>query len=59
MVDCDSRVHDPIEEIKAIFNKILAWKKKMGDQAEQAVQVRTKLKSKEKIKIHNVKTLRT
>ena len=28
---CASRVSDPVDEIKAIFNKIQVWKEKMGN----------------------------
>ena len=30
----------------------------MGDQQKQSIQVRNKLKSKERVKVHNVKTLK-
>ena len=55
LVACDGRVEDPIEEIKAIFDKILKWKQGMGDQQQQATTVRKKLRAK--VKVRNVKTL--
>ena len=32
LIDAEGRVHDPEDEIKVIFDKIQAWKEKMGDQ---------------------------
>jgi len=32
--ECQKRVNDPTGEIKVIFDKIQAWKDKMGDKME-------------------------
>ena len=32
LIDAQGRVDDPEDEIKAIFDKIQAWKEKMGNQ---------------------------
>jgi hypothetical protein len=52
----EQRVGDPIEEIQSIFNKVLAWKTKMGDQFVQSQEVSKKLRSN--VKMHNIKSLR-
>lgn len=56
LIDCESRVHEPTDEIKVIFDKIQAWKEKAGDLDKQEKMVAKMLKFRELIKIHNVKT---
>ena len=52
-------VKDPEDDIKVIFDKILAWKKKFGDldQQEKAVSKALRNSKKNSVKVHNVKTL--
>jgi len=57
LVDCENRVQEPIDEIQAIFEKIHAWKAKAGDLDQQEKMVAVKLKPKEKLKVHNIKTI--
>ena len=45
-----------MDDIKVIFDKIQAWKEKMGDLEQQDKIVSKKLKPLTPIKIHNVKT---
>jgi hypothetical protein len=54
---CESRVSDPLDDIQLIFEKIQTWKDKAGNKDDAEKMVAATLKSKEKIKIHNVKTL--
>ena len=56
LLECESRIHEPNDEINVIFNKIQIWKEKAGDLDKQEKMVAKKLKFKEVIKIHNVKT---
>jgi hypothetical protein len=50
---------DPRDDIEAIFNKIQKWKQTFGDldQQEKAV-ARTLKNSRNKVQIHNVKTIK-
>jgi Ca2+-binding EF-hand superfamily protein len=59
LLACESRVSDPLDDIQMIFEKIQTWKEKAGDKDEQEKMVAKALKPKERIKIHNVKTLMT
>ena len=57
LLACEYRVEDPTDDISKIFDKILAWKKKAGDLDQQEKMVAKMLKPKEKLKIHNMKTV--
>jgi hypothetical protein len=59
LIDAEQRVHDPEDEIKVIFDKIQAWKEKMGDQQQQSVQVAKKMKPKVPTHIWNARSLET
>jgi hypothetical protein len=52
--DADSGI---VVEIQAIFEKILKWKQTAGDLNAQEDMVHKALKTKRKIKIHNIKTV--
>ena len=58
LIETEKRVGDPVDEIKAIFEKIQSWKQKMGDQMVQSQEVSKQLRSKEKVKVHNVKSMK-
>jgi hypothetical protein len=57
LLACEKRVEDPNDDIQAIFDKITAWKQKAGDLDQQEKMVAKMLKPKDKLKIHNIKTL--
>jgi len=57
LIQCESRVSEPQDEIMAIFEKITEWKKKFGNLDQQKKKVSDKLQPKKNLKIHNVKTL--
>lgn len=57
LLACNDRVEDPTDDIKRIFDKITAWKKKSGDLDQQEKMVAKVLKPSSNIKIHNMKTL--
>jgi len=59
LIDAETRVHDPEDEIKAIFDKIQTWKEKMGDQQQQSVEVAKKMKPKVQTHVWNAKSLET
>ena len=56
LMKVENDVKDPLDDIKVIFDKIQAWKEKMGDLEEQDKCVSKKLKPLNTIKVHNVKT---
>jgi len=60
LLDTHQRVQDPLDDIETIFNKILVWKRSFGDLDKQEKAVRAKLANsgKNKVQLHNVKTLR-
>ena len=53
----ENRVEEPTDEIKSIFEKITAWKKKYGNQDNMDEWVGQKLKNKQQLKIHNITTI--
>lgn len=57
LAQCENRVQDPIDDIQLIFEKIQKWKQKAGDLDQQEKMIVKRLKHKEKLKIHNVKTI--
>jgi hypothetical protein len=57
LLACESRVSDPLDDIMMIFEKIQKWKDAAGNKDEAEKKVAKALKPKEKLKIHNVKTL--
>jgi len=57
LLEVEKRVEDPNDDIEKIFDKITAWKKKAGDLDQQEKMVAKMLKPKNKLKIHNMKTV--
>ena len=57
LLEVEKRVEDPHDDIEKIFDKITAWKKKAGDLDQQEKMVAKILKPKNKLKIHNMKTV--
>lgn len=51
------RIEDPTDDIQKITDKITTWKQKAGNLDDQEKMVSEKMKPKEKIKIHNMKTV--
>lgn len=52
-----SRLQRPTEALKAITDKILAWKARLGDQQVQAAAVAKKLQPKESVTVLTAKTV--
>ena len=57
LIQTNSRISEPDDEILIIFEKIQKWKDSLGDTEEMEDKVNKALKPKRKLKIHNVKTL--
>ena len=56
LIQAETRIETPIDEIQAIFEKIRIWKEKAGDLDQQEKMVSKKLRPVENISIHNYKT---
>ena len=57
IVDTNKKIPNITPLVKGIFDKIQAWKEKMGDLEEQEEIVLKKLRPVDKISIHNIKTI--
>ena len=57
LLACEERINEPNDDLEKITNKITIWKQKAGDLDQQEKMVAKRLKPKEKLKIHNMKTL--
>ena len=65
LIDCESRVNEPQDDIKMIFDKITAWKKKNNknndsEQLEAFIQKSLKIPKRangQSVRIHNAKTV--
>lgn len=52
----ENRIDTPTDEITSIFEKVTSWKQKAGDLDQQEKMVAKKMKTVEKLKIHNIVT---
>ena len=52
----ENRIDTPTDEITSIFEKVTTWKQKAGDLDAQEKMVAKKMKTVEKLKIHNIVT---
>ena len=59
LIKCRDRLQDPRDDIESIFDKILKWKKTLGDLEEQETIVARKFRNTgaTQVKIHNAKTI--